>query len=133
MEVDVSRLVSDVDPFELSASVAERGRNAGRETWANAKAAALPPLDIADHDEVRAWLRDFGAWERDEIAGWSVQELDALVLQFAAGDLRTLQDLCPGDGLGDVDWDQAEAEAEAGRVGGSLFAAGDKLFIYIGS
>lgn len=133
MDVDITRLVDDVDPAELSASIAERGANAGPETWANARQAAVVPLDIANHDEVRAWLAGFGAWDRDEIAGWSVQELDALVLQSAAGDLREAQALCPGDGLAGVDWDAAEQLAHEGTICGSLYANGDRLWIYIGN
>lgn len=36
----IHRLVNDVDPRDLSASIAERGKNAGPETWSNSKACA---------------------------------------------------------------------------------------------
>jgi hypothetical protein len=133
MYVDVTRLVSDVDPFELSRSVAEAGKDAGPTSWRNATTeAGERPLDMADRDEARDFFRGFGAWDDDEIAAWSDSEVDALVLQYAAGDLREVQSLCPGDGLGDVDWQEAEALAERGTIGGRLYPEGDRLMIYIG-
>lgn len=129
-KINVTRLITENDPFDFSASIAERGKNAGPETWANAKTAATDqPLNISDRDEVRGYFAGFGAWDRDEIAAWSDSDVDALVLQYAAGDLRELQSLCPGDGLGDIDWTEAESLAHAGSVGGNLYANGDQLFI----
>jgi hypothetical protein len=103
-EIDVSCLIKDVDPFELSASRAEKGKNAGSETWANAKQAAIdygPELDVPT---VKNWFANFGAWDEDEIASWNKQKVDALVLQYAAGNLRELQALCTGKGLAGVNW-----------------------------
>jgi len=129
--VDVTRLVNEIDPFDLSASIAERGKNAGRDTWNNAKAAAedAPVLAAHERDSARDYIANFGAWDEEEIAGWSDTELDAFVLQYAAGDLRELQSCCPGDGLGDVDWQEAERQAEAGRVSGTLYLDGDRLML----
>lgn len=127
--IDVSRLISDVDPFDLSASIAERGQNAGPETWANAKTNATEaPLTVDDPDRVRAFFGEFGAWDDEEIAGWSDAELHALVLQMAAGDLRELQSLAPGDDLADVDWTEAERLAHDGTVSGRLYAQEGKLW-----
>jgi hypothetical protein len=133
-EVNVTRLIADLYPAELSASIAERGANAGPETWANAKAAATETavLDPADRAAVRDFFKGFGAWDDAEIAAWSPAELDALVLQYAAGDLRELQSLCPGDGLGGIDWAHAERLSSKGRVNGCLYPSGDDLMIYIG-
>ena len=129
--VDVTRLVSDVDPFDLSASIAERGKNAGRETWNNAKAeaSAAPVLAAHERAEAQMYFAGFGAWDEDEIAAWTDADLDALVLQYAAGDLRELQSCCPGEGLGGVDWKEAERQAQAGRVSGNLCAEGGRLML----
>lgn len=128
--VDVTRLLIDADPFDFSASIAERGKNAGPETWANAKAEATErPLTIDDREGVKEFFAGFGAWEREEIAAWTDAELDALVLQYASGDLREVQALCPGDGLGGIDWAEAEDLAQAGTIGGHLYASGEQLFI----
>ncbi len=133
MEVNVTCLINAFDPAELSGSVAERGANAGPETWSNSlEAAKAKPLDL-DWDAAREFFKGFGAWDDEEIAAWSTTEIEALVLQYAAGDLRELQSLCPGDGLGDIDWSEAERLAEAGTVSGTLYTAGDDLMIYIGN
>ncbi len=135
MEIDVTRLVTDLEPSDLSASVAERGKNAGPETWGNSVAAVTGAalMDDDEREEAREFFKGFGAWEADEIAAWSAEDVDALVLQYAAGDLREVQSLCPGDGLGDVDWDEAEKLAHAGTVSGSVYASGDRLYVYIGN
>jgi hypothetical protein len=133
MEIDVTRLITELEPSEISGSRAERGINAAQETWSNARAAVSDPLMTdAERAETRIWAKGFGAWDDDEIAAWQSDEVDALVLQYAAGDLRTLQDICPGDGLGDIDWTEAEELAQAGTVGGCLYANGGNLYIYIG-
>ncbi|RWP84717.1 MAG: hypothetical protein EOR11_19855 [Mesorhizobium sp.] len=133
--IDVTRLVNDVDPFELSRSIAEAGKDAGSTSWRNAttEATERPLLAEGDREDVREYFKGFGAWDDEEIAAWSDSELDALVLQYAAGGLREVQSLCPGDGLADVDWQEAEALAERGTVGGNLYPQGDSLMIYIGT
>lgn len=134
LEVIVTCLINDLDPRELSGSIAERGQNAGKETWANSMEAAethKPILKPEERDAARKFFKGFGAWDDAEIASWSDTELDALVLQYAAGDLRELQALAPGDGLGDIDWDEAEALSHAGTVGGLLFVSGDELYIHL--
>lgn len=132
-EINVSCLLSDVDAFDLSASVAERGQNAGKETWENALDAAKrfrPIVPKKYRQDVKDFFKGYGAWDDAEIKAWSIAELDALVLQFAAGDLRELESLCPGDGLGDIDWEAARALSEAGTVSGRLWADDDgKLWI----
>jgi len=135
MEIDVSRLINGVDPYDISGSQAERGANAARELWGNAVAAVKEPPLLTDDERAKArkWAREFGAWDDDEIAAWTSEEVDALVLQYAAGDLRELQSLCPGDGLGDIDWTEAEELSHAGTVGGNLFASDKTLYIYIGN
>jgi hypothetical protein len=128
--INVTRLVSDADPFDFSASVAERGKNAGPETWSNAKVEATDrPLEIDDRDSVKEYFACFGAWDREEIAAWSAADLDALVLQYASGDLREVQSLCPGEGLADVDWTAAEELAQEGTIGGHLYVSDGNLFI----
>lgn len=129
-EVNVTCLVSDVDPFVFSHSAAEAGE---ANKWSDAldasKDVSLPGLDV---DDVNQWRRDMGGSDADKVMGEA--ECVALVLQYAAGDLRELQSLAPGDGLGGIDWTEAEALAEAGTCGGNLFAGDDgNLHIYIGN
>lgn len=130
-DIDVTCLTNEFDPCELSASIAERGANAGPETWANSCAAAkASPLNLSDDDRraVKAYFRGFGAWDDEEIDAWSDVETDAMVIQYAAGDLREAESLCPSDDddapFG-IDWEDYEDESEAGRVSGSLYVYRD--------
>jgi hypothetical protein len=131
-EIDVTRLVEECEPFEFSASRAERGQNAGRETWNNAKAEAKDnPILTTEKDlqALRDHVRGFGAWEEEEIAAWSADECNALLIQMVAGDLREAESLYPGDGPGGVDWPAFEADD---NVSGRIYASGDKVFYYLG-
>ena len=132
LQICIHRLVSDVDPSTLSASIAERGKNAGPETWSNSKACAKESPLLANDDERRAardFFRGFGAWEDEEIDGWSAEEVDALCLQYAAGDLREAQSACPGDGIAGIDWEDYAREGENGRISANLFIHNDELWI----
>ena len=83
MEIDITDFVTDADPFEFSASMAERGANAGRETWNNAKeyAADSPLLDTPEKLEaMREWAKETGAWNAEERAAWSEEEINAMCL-----------------------------------------------------
>lgn len=131
MELDITSFFNDADPFDYSASRAERGANAGPETWANAKADASH-FNLLDDDGKRDAFRDhakgFGAWDDDEIAAWTDEELNALLMQMIAGDMRegSLDALKP-------DWDAYQEDAEAGRVAGRISRAGDgRIYYYIG-
>lgn len=135
MEINVTSLVVDGDMFEFSASCAERGRNAGPETWANAKAeAAERPILTEDQlDDFRCYVKGFGAWEEAEIAAWNLTECNALFVQMVAGDIREAQSLCSGDGIGDIDWEAYEALGHEGTVSSRVFASGDEIFYYVGT
>lgn len=84
MYIDITDFVRNVEACDLSASKMELGNDAGKITWNNAKAeAALHPLFSTDAEieACRAWAEEFGAWDRDEIAAWSSDECNALVLE----------------------------------------------------
>ena len=134
-EVNVTRLVTEAELSDLSASRAERGDNAGPETWANAKqeAGARPLMTDDERNEFRDYTRGFGAWEDDEIDAWSGVECDALLAQMVAGDMRELESLCPGDGVAGIDWDEARRLVEAGTVSGRIYASGDEVFFCVGN
>ncbi len=131
MEINVNRLVTELEPSELSGSIAERGSNAGPETWRNSVNAAKAKrvLKPNQRQAARDYFAEFGAWLAEEIAAWSIAELDALVLQYAAGELREAQGVAPGDGLGEIDWPEAEALANAGTLAGNLFVHNGELWI----
>lgn len=96
MKIDITALMQDdFEPMMFSASVAEFGDRAGVLTWENALQESKSRLlfQEADLNEVKDYFKGFGAWSDSEIAGWSMQEANALLLQFIAGDIREIQDL----------------------------------------
>lgn len=129
LEVDVTRLITTLDPAVISGSIAELGSDAAQFTWNNAKEGAKRLLKRDQLDAARDYFAEFGAWSRDELRAMSAVEIEALTLQYAAGDLRELQSLAPGDGVGFIDWQEAEKLAEQGTCGGNLFPHNNRLYI----
>jgi hypothetical protein len=135
-EIDITSLVSSEDftPFDLSNNRATLGDNAGQLTWNASMETAQNVSSLIPTPEHKEAFRDFvrssGGWTREEIEAWSDTELDALFLQWVAGDIR--------EAFGDADfseWDWAEYQkgAEAGRISSRLFKTDDgRVFFSIG-
>lgn len=127
MELNITRFFLEAAPMDYSASVAEIGRDAARDTWQAALDDAAE-WALLDTDEKRAAFRahalGFGAWSADEIAAWTDTELNALCLQMVAGDIREagLDTLEP-------DWAAYDASANAGRIG---YGLDGEVYYYIG-
>lgn len=134
MELNITEFFRTAAPMDYSASAAEIGADAGRQTWLAAVEDA-PDWPLLDTDEKReafkAHLLGFGAWQEDEIAEWSNRELVALLLQMIAGDIRDA-DLSPDSD--DADWIAYEARAAAGQCASNIFRADDgAVYYWIGS
>lgn len=128
MELNITRFFYEGDAFEFSASRMELGENHGPITWQNA-CNAYPHFYILNNKDKRAAFRKhalgFGAWEKDEIASWSERELNALLLQMIAGDIRDT-----GMDPAEWDWDDYEKLAEAGTYSGRIFKGSDDQIYY---
>ncbi len=127
MEIDITDFVRTAETHEFSASRAELGDNAGKITWANAVAEAGNTRWITDEtrDEFEAWVKEFGAWSRDEIKAWSLDECNALLIQFISDDLNELESLCySDDDEFSIDWDEAERLSQEGTTGYSTVGKG---------
>lgn len=127
MEINITAVWQSIAPMDYSASCAEIGQSAGPDTW---RAACDDSADypILDTEEKRAAFRKFvrssGGWDDKEINAWPDAELNALCLQWIAGDIREACQGCKGSTDG-FDWAEYEADAEAGRVSSRLFRAED--------
>lgn len=91
MEINVTKLVERADEMYLySASRMELGDDAGQVTWENAIdcIAEEPLLTESDVPYARDYLGCLGAWTREELEAMSSDEINALTLQFIAGDVR---------------------------------------------
>jgi len=91
MEINITPFFAQqIAPMDLSASVAEIGRDAGSVTWAAACEAAegLQLLTTPEQcDAFKEFLREAGAWSDEEIDAMNLQ---AMFLQWIAGDLREM-------------------------------------------
>ena len=128
--LNITALFNGACPKDYSASIAEIGVNAGADTWRAAcdDASDYPLITDDNRESIRDWLLSFGAWDRAEL---DATNLDALLLQFIAGDIRDAG-LSPEST--DTDWIDYQRRAESGQVSGSLFRGADgSVYFYAGS
>jgi hypothetical protein len=93
MELDITRFVrANRDCMSnFSSSIAESGlQNIGQVTWRNATEAMADESSwlTSDLTTLQDYFGEFGAWERNELADMSGQDLNALLVQFIAGDFQ---------------------------------------------
>lgn len=130
MELNVTHMVEALnDAPPLVGSIAQYGPNAAKMTWDNSKAfAAVHPLLTTDNerDAARAHFAEYGAWSREEIAGWSEAELQAIVCQEVAHEVSEME-------MFDTPEEYSEA-SEEGAVSGRLYqGSDDQWWCYFGS
>lgn len=126
-QLDISGLIGadEFCPFDMSNNRATLGDNAGELTW-NASKACAESIRLLDTDEkrddFRAFVKSSGGWTDEEIAAWDDLELNALLLQWIAGDIReAFGDADPAE----WDWEDYREQSEAGRVSSRLFLGDD--------
>jgi len=127
MELNITTLVNGIEPTDFSNSIANSGlQNIGEITWRNA-CEYFEDHDLLvgseNREDLEDWIRDFGAWDRDEIKGWTDIEINALLLQFIAGDLSEYQDA----------EDRGDLEDYLENQGGRLYQGDDgSWYFYVG-
>lgn len=141
MELDITTFVQTAETHELSASRMELGADAGKITWNNALREATAMhlrgqlIDADNRGEFESWVREFGAWDETEIATWSLDDCNALLIQYISGDLNELESLCYSDTdeFG-INWKKAERLSERGTIGGNIFKGTDgRVYFYMGN
>jgi hypothetical protein len=130
MELDITHMVEQSDDMAtLSGSAAEWGQNAGQFTWNNSKNYGMihPLLKTdADRDEARKYFAEFGAWTREEIAAWSEDELQGIVCQEIAANIREMD-------VADS-YEDYQALSEAGTLSGRIYRGDDgRWYFYLGN
>jgi hypothetical protein len=132
MEIEITSLIEMHAPG-LSASRMELGDNAGKITWQAAKEQAeeTPLLDTPEKlDAMRDFARASGGWDTEEVATWDAEEVNALFLQWIAGDVRELG----ADTLAGIDWAEAEEMQRGGQASSNIYQGDNgKLYFYLGS
>lgn len=129
MEINVTRFVEELDCSEFSDSVFNSGNpNIGQVTWENSRTEAEDAQLVtaeADLDEVRNYFAGYGAWDGDEIEGWTTEDLNALLIQDIASAVKEYESF-------DSYEEYAEA-AEQGRVRGQLYRGDNgQWYFYVG-
>lgn len=132
-EVDITEFFNG-ETWEFSGSIATHGPNAGPQTWANAKkeAESSPLLKTVDElDDMRHWAEETGAWSEEEIAAWSMVELNALFIQLVAGHMREagLDNIELDD---DEAWAKYEKGAEDSCYSGLIYRLGQRVYYSLG-
>jgi hypothetical protein len=125
-EIDVTDFLASHSLKYFSGSIAELGQDAGPQTWeeCNDKAEEWKPLDSGDKRETFInFCSNAGFSEADDMRAWPDSELQALCIQWIAGDARE----CGIDGadLDSIDWDQIEEDRQNGQCPSSLFRGDD--------
>lgn len=132
MELNITKFFNNATPWDFSGSVAERGQDAGKITWNNAMEAVTEHMLLdtsAKVEALRDHARGFGAWEDAEIDAWTPQQCNALLIQMISGDIREVPDMDQSN----WDWEDYQALAEAGTIGGRMFKGTDgEIYYYIG-
>lgn len=85
MQIDINKL-KEVDLWPLAGNELTHGKNAGDTTF---KACLSAPLILDTPDKIfsaKIFLQEFGAWP--DIDTWPDVEVNALIVQFVASDLR---------------------------------------------
>jgi len=115
MNIDITEFFKTEDASIYSGNAIEYGQNVGAITWANSLAGAKTHKHLDNAEKRQAWrefVKESGGWTWKEIQAWTNDELEALFIQWVSGDMREcgLNDI-----FEDIDWDQYELDAEAGR------------------
>lgn len=132
MEIRITHLCNAETPFrDYFASVAELGQDAGRVTWQAAldDAPDYALFSESDCDEIRDYFRGFGAWSAEELRAMGYQELQALLLQFIAGDIRDVPS--DAEAFSPEWWADYECLAECGTVSGCILRGEDGEVYYL--
>lgn len=129
MEIDVTDLFKEDEPHLYSASMFELGERAGKITWDNAIEASetFSFVTRETRPDIVAFVKSAGAWSLDEIAGWTDVELNALLIQWVAGDMREGETYALDDN-GEWNWNAYYEAAQAGHVASRLYENNGRIY-----
>lgn len=119
MELNITHLMNSIRPDYYAASAAELGQDAGRITWDNAMDHAEDEPLLTGPEALEAfrdYIRTTGGWNYEECRQFTDHELNALCLQFIAGDLREA-----GFERGIINWSAYELRAAEGQISARLY------------
>jgi len=135
LELKITEFFNNGDHWHNSNSIANLGQNAGANTWEHAKQESSEFIFVTEETRqaIQEYVKGFGAWDWQEITGWTDTELNALVLQFISADINDLEVYT--DDNGELDWELIAEAQEAGQIASNLYCyRGNEIeyYYYIG-
>lgn len=135
MEIKVTSLVQYNGYLgPIVGSIAELGENACQLIWENAREhAKRNPGPLKTEEEFQAMrdhMKGYGAWDAEEIAAWSHDELNALLAQDVHNTMREIPDDIDFDSPSEITEDQWTEATK--QVGGRLFPSGNDWYFCLG-
>lgn len=130
MLIDITDFYHREDPSLYAASVAECGDDAAHQTWTAAMRAAEEYNHIGTPDQIEAFkkfLQQFGAWSEAEVEGWTHQQLNAVFIQWAAGDMREGH----MHGTPEDDWHAYYQAGVTGQIACNLEEHSGRIYFYL--
>lgn len=128
MELDITEFFNKSTPFDYSASALEQGENTAPITWGNAcwDAGKWSLLDTEEKlDAFRAFVKESGGWTDAEVDAFTPIELNALCIQWIAGDMREPVGFDMGPHMDSEDWYEYREQSREGQVAGRIFMGMD--------
>lgn len=125
--MNITKLVAAINPRSYSASVAELGYNAGTITWCRAVADASNLLPEISRQSKEHFIINSSDWTAEEIADYTDAMVDALILQWIAGDMRECDMPSNPD---DAWWKEYEEGCNAGRYAGRIYRGDDNQIYF---
>lgn len=128
MEINITPFFYQGQAHLYSASAAELGENAGRITWLNALkvSSTYRFLDTLEkRSAFREFLVDTGGWTPSEVFSFNLQELNAILIQLVAEDIRESSLDVPFPS-----WTLHKEACEDGMISSRLFKSEDNQVYY---
>ncbi len=128
MEINVTEFVKLGDMKYYFGTRAEFGDDAAQITWENSfdKSEDFDYVTEENKREIISYFLEFGVWTHKVMADWSVKEVQAVLLQMIAGDMREFSD----DPIEEWDWEEYQRQSEQGRVSGNLHRGVDGQYYF---
>jgi hypothetical protein len=122
MEIDITSFFATVTPRELSGSVAEMGVHAGAITWVASCAASVRHPLLTTDDQREAFVEWVDGTGFEGVSDLCKVELNALFLQWIAGDLR---EMGMDEGTSGIDWVHVSKMQDEGAYPSNIFHGDD--------
>lgn len=126
MEINITKLFNAImgmedDSRNYQDSVMNSGKSdIGEITWKNAVESPYEYVTDENKSDIQDHFLQYGAWSEEEIAGWSDEHLDSILIQDIVNSIQEIESSWIA-----WDWDKYEKETENGQTDGRLSKGAD--------